>query len=219
MAVFRTAPAAPFIPQQLHGKPVLSIIATYVGDLDEGQQVLQPLRAFGTPLFDGIGMKTYIAHQQSLDPGQPRGHRYYWKSEYLHDISDNAIETLIAYAAQITSPSSRLAVFHLGGAIRNLDEMAMAVSHRDAEFVLAINNGWAAAQDDDKEISWTVDLWTAMRPFSSGGVYVNFLSADDGQDRVRAAFGEEKYERLVGLKNQYDPSNLFRVNQNIKPGM
>lgn len=219
MAVFRTAPPAPFIPEELRGKPVIAIIPTYVGNPADGERILQPLREFGAPLFDGVSLKSYTVHQKSLDPGQPRGHRYYWKSEYVHDISDDAIETLIAYAATIASPSSRLAVFHLGGAIRHLAEQAMAVSHRDAEYVLAINNGWADAQDDEKEMLWTHDLWTAIRPFSTGGVYVNFLSADEGQDRVRAAYGEEKYERLVGLKNQYDPTNLFRQNQNIKPSI
>jgi hypothetical protein len=219
MAVFRTAPPVPFIPEELRGKPVLAIIPTYVGNPEDGERVLQPLREFGAPLFDGVSLKPYTAHQKSLDPGQPRGHRYYWKSEYVYNISDDAIETLIAYAAHMTSPSSRLALFHLGGAIRRLDEQAMAVSHRDAEYVLAINNGWADAQDDDKEIQWTRDLWTAIRPFSTGGVYVNFLSADEGQDRVRAAYGAEKYDRLVELKNRYDPTNLFRLNQNIKPSI
>ena len=217
MAVFLTAPPAPFIPEELRGKPVLAIILTYVGNPEDGERVLQPLREFGAPLFDGVSLKPYTAHQRSLDPGQPRGHRYYWKSEYVYNISDDAIETLIAYAAHMTSPSSRLALFHLGGAIRHLDEQAMAVSHRDAEYVLAINNGWAEAQDDEKEIQWTRDLWTAIRPFSTGGVYVNFLSADEGQDRVRAAYGPEKYDRLVELKNRYDPTNLFRLNQNIIP--
>ena len=217
MVVFRTAPPTPYIPEGLRGKPVIVVIATYVGNTEDGQRVLQPLREFGTPLFDGIGVKPYITHQKSLDPGQPHGHRYYWKSEYAHEISDNAIETLIAYAANMTSPSSRLAVFHLGGAIRQYDEQAMAVSHRDAEYVFGINNGWANALDDEKEIQWTNDLWTAIRPFSTGGVYVNFLSADEGQERVRAAYGPEKYDRLVKLKNQYDPNNLFRLNQNIKP--
>jgi FAD/FMN-containing dehydrogenase len=217
MAVFRTAPPAPFIPEELRGKPIIAIIGTYVGNPADGERVLQPLRQFGTPLFDGIGVKTYTAHQKSLDPGQPFGHRYYWKSEYVYDISDDAIGTLIAYAAQMTSPSSRLALFQLGGAIRHLDEQAMAVSHRDAGYVLAINNGWASAQDDNKEIHWTNDLWTAIRPFSTGGVYVNFLSANEGQERVRAAYGAEKYDRLVELKNRYDPANLFRLNQNIRP--
>jgi hypothetical protein len=142
---------------------------------------------------------------------------YYWKSEYVTEIADDAIETLIAFAANMTSPYSRLAVFQLGSATQRYDEQAMAVSHRDAEYVIAINTGWADPQDNEKQIQWTRDLWTAIRPFSSGGVYVNFLSADDGEDRVRAAYGAKKFERLVQLKSKYDPQNLFRMNKNIKP--
>jgi hypothetical protein len=108
-------------------------------------------------------------------------------------------------------------VFQLGGAIKHFDEQDMAVSHRNAEYVIAINTGWADPQDSENQIRWTRDLWTAIRPFSSGGVYVNFLSADDGEDRVRAAYGEAKFERLVQLKTKYDPQNLFQVNKNIKP--
>jgi hypothetical protein len=217
MAVFRLAPPAPFIPQELHGKPVLAIIVCYVGEVEEGKRVLQPLRDFGHPVFDGLKPTTFTAHNSSLDPGQPHGKYYYWKSEYVTSLPDDAIETLVAFAANMTSPYSRLAAFHLGGATRRIDEQAMAVSHRDAEYVIAINTGWADPQDSEKQVTWTRDLWTAMRPFSSGGVYVNFLSADDGEDRVRAAYGAEKYERLVQLKNKYDPGNLFRMNQNIKP--
>jgi hypothetical protein len=117
----------------------------------------------------------------------------------------------------MTSPYSRLAVFQLGGATQRYDEQAMAVSHRNAEYVIAINTGWADPQDTEKQIQWTRDLWTAIRPFSSGGVYVNFLSDDDGEDRVRAAYGATKFERLVQLKSKYDPQNLFQMNKNIKP--
>ena len=98
-----------------------------------------------------------------------------------------------------------------------LNNRAMAVSHRNAEYVIAINTGWADPQDTEKQIECTRDLWTAIRPFSSGGVYVNFLSEDDGEDRVRAAYGATKFERLVGLKRKYDPQNLFQMNKNIKP--
>lgn len=217
MAVFRLAPPAPFIPVELHGKPVLAIIVCYVGDIEEGKKVLQPLRDFGQPIVDGIKTTTFAAHNASLDAGQPSGMHYYWKSEYVTNIPDDAIETLVAFAANMTSPYSRLAVFQLGGAIQRYDEQSMAVSHRAAEYVIAINTGWADSLDSEKQIAWTRDLWTAVRPFSSGGVYVNFLSADDGEDRVRAAYGAEKFERLVQLKSKYDPENLFRMNQNIKP--
>jgi FAD/FMN-containing dehydrogenase len=216
-AVFLLAPSAPFIPQELHGKPVLAVIVCYVGDVEEGERVLQPLRDFGTPIFDGINRKPFAAHNSSLDAGQPTGMHYYWKSEYVTEIVDDAIETLVAFADNMTSPHSRLSVFQLGGAIQRFDEQAMAVSHRNAEYVIAINTGWADPKDTEKQMQWTRDLWTAIRPFSSGGVYVNFLSADDGEDRVRAAYGETKFERLVQLKSKYDPQNLFQVNKNIKP--
>ncbi len=217
MAVFRLAPPAPFIPKELHGKPVLAIIVCYIGIAADGERVLQPLRGFGSPIFDGIKRIPFAAHNSSLDPGQPAGMNYYWKSEYITEIVDNAIETLVAFAANMTSPYSRLAVFHLGGAIQSYGEQAMAVSHRNAEYVIAINTGWDDPKDTEKQIQWTRDLWTAIRPFSSGGVYVNFLSADDEEDRVRAAYGAMKFERLVQLKSKYDPQNLFRMNQNIKP--
>jgi hypothetical protein len=217
MAVFRLAPPAPFIPAELHGKPVLAVIVCYVGDIEEGKKVLQPLRDFGQPIVDGIKTTSFAAHNASLDAGQPSGKYFYWKSEYVTRIPHDAIETLVAFAANMTSPYSRLAVFQLGGAAQHCNEQSMAVSHRDAEYVVAINTGWADAQDSEKQIAWTRDLWTAVRPFSSGGVYVNFLSADDGEDRVRAAYGSEKFERLVQLKSKYDPGNIFRMNQNIKP--
>jgi FAD/FMN-containing dehydrogenase len=105
----------------------------------------------------------------------------------------------------------------LGGAAQRYDEQAMAASHRSAEYSIAINTSWADPQDSDEQVQWTRDLWTAIRPFSSGGVYVNFLSADDGEDRVRAAYGSDKFERLVQLKSKYDPQNLFQMNKNIKP--
>jgi hypothetical protein len=218
MAVFLLAPPAPFIPEALHRKPVLAIIVCYAGDVEAGQRVVQPLRDFGTPIFDGIQVKPFTAHNSALDAGQPSGMYYYWKSEYVTEIADNAIETLVAFAANMTSPHARLAAFQLGGASQRYDEQAMAVSHRNAEYVIAINTGWADPKDTDRQVQWTRDLWTAIRPFSSGGVYVNFLSADDGEDRVRAAYGAAKYERLAQLKRKYDPQNLFQMNKNIKPG-
>jgi FAD/FMN-containing dehydrogenase len=214
---FLLAPAAPFIPESMHGKPVIAIIVCHTGSVEEGQQVLQPLKSFGTPIADAIKPKTYLAQNSMLDAGQPSGLQYYWKSEYLSEISDEAIDICISYATRITSPNTRVNLFHLGGAVRDHDENATAVSHRDAEFVLAINNGWKNPHDSTAQMRWTVDFWRAMRTFSTGGVYVNFLSNDDGQDRVKAAYGAEKYDRLVQIKNKYDPANRFRMNQNVVP--
>lgn len=166
---------------------------------------------------DVILRTTFAAHNSSLDAGQPAGMHYYWKSEYVTGLPDAAIEILVTFAASMTSPYSRINIFQLGGAIQRYTEQAMAMSHRNTEYVLAINTGWAEAKDTEQQVQWTRDCWTAIRLFSSGGVYVNFLSADDGEDRVRAAYGVVKYERLAQLKSKYDPQNLFRMNQNIKP--
>jgi len=215
-AIFRLAPPASFIPEELHGKPVLAILVCYAGDVEEGESVLQPLRDFGSPIFDGIQRKAFSAHNSSLDAGQPNGMQYYWKSEYVREIADGLIDSLVNFGARMSSPYSRLVAFRLGGAIKRGDEQAMAVSHRNAEYVIGINTGWADPKDNEEQMKWTRDLWTAVRPFSSG-VYVNFLSEDDGADRVRAAYGAEKFERLIELKSKYDPTNLFQMNKNIKP--
>jgi hypothetical protein len=217
LAVFRLAPPAPFVPEEYHGKPVVGLIVCYAGPVEEGERVVKPIKEFGAPLADLIGPKPYVAHQAMLDQGQLPGRYYYWKSEYLSGFSDDAIETSIAYGARLTSPFSRILLFQLGGAVSRVDEQATAASHRDSAFVLNIAAAWTDPQQSDHYIRWTRDYWTAMQPFSTGGVYVNFLSVDDGQDRVRAAYGPEKYDRLVALKNQYDPTNFFRMNQNIKP--
>jgi FAD/FMN-containing dehydrogenase len=216
MLVMRLAPPAPFLPEELHGKPIGGLIVLYAGDLKEGERVLEPLREFGQPLADKIGPKPYVAVQSMLDEGQPEGRRYYWKSHYLTELPDDAIELLAAHGATIPTPLSRIGMMQLGGAVRRRDEMDMAASHRDAEFVLAINHGWRDPGEDDKQIQWVRDFWSAIQPFSSG-TYVNFIPAGEGQESVWTAYGEEKYRRLVEVKNKYDPNNLFRLNQNIEP--
>lgn len=213
----RLAPPAPFLPEAVHGKPICGIILCYTGDVEEGERVLRPLREFGEPLADRIGPKSYLAVQSMLDKGQTEGHRYYSKTEYLTRLRDEAIDTITTYGATMTSPISRVVIMQLGGAASDRDEMDSAVSHREAEYVVALNNGWSDPAEDEQQIQWTRDFWTAIRPFATVGAYVNFLSADEGQDRVRAAYGEEKYRRLVTLKSKYDPDNLFRLNQNIRP--
>jgi FAD/FMN-containing dehydrogenase len=217
MAVFRLAPPAPFIPEALHGQPIMALVVCYAGDVKEGERVVRPLREFGQPLADLVQVKPYIAHQTALDQGQPEGCQYYWKSEYLRELDEEVLETAVAYSAGITSPQTRVAIFQLGGAASQVDEMATAASHREAEYILAINNGWEDPADNAQQIQWTQDFWREVQPFSTGGAYVNFMSADAGQERVKAGYGAEKYERLVKVKNRYDPDNFFRLNQNVKP--
>jgi FAD/FMN-containing dehydrogenase len=216
-AAFRTAPAVDFVPDELHGKAVISLVVSYAGDPKEGEKVLKPLRDFGKPVFDMVALKPLSAHNSFADAGQPNGMHYYWKSEYVTELPDEALDEIAKYGSQMTSVYSRVGVFRLGGAIKDRNDMDMAYSHREAEYVLAVNTGWADPKDSEREMQWTRDYWEALRPFSMGGSYVNFLSEDDGEDRVRAAYGVEKYERLAELKKKYDPNNLFRMNQNIKP--
>jgi FAD/FMN-containing dehydrogenase len=213
----RLAPPLPFVSEAFHGKPIVGIAFCYAGSLAEGERVIQPIKDLGQSVGTLCQTFPYAIFQSMFDAGQPDGHLYYWKSEYLPGLSDEVIETGIDYAARITSPLSAIMMFHLSGAAGRVDKQALAAGHRDAAFVLNINTCWAEPQATDKHIQWTRDLWTAMQPYSIGGGYVNFFSADEGEDRVKAAYSPEKYERLVALKNKYDPSNFFRLNQNIKP--
>jgi hypothetical protein len=214
--VLRLAPALPFIPKELHGKPIISAAACHCGSLEDGEAALRPLKEFGPPILDVITPKPFVAHQTMFDAGAPHGLRYYVKSDLISELTDEAIDVIAAIGPGITSPLSLIGLFQLGGAVNRIDPDAMAYDHRDAAFMMTVQSAWENPDENEMHIRWTREFWNAMRPFSTGGVNVNFLSDDDG-DRVRAAYAEVKHERLVALKNKYDPTNLFRVNQNIKP--
>ncbi len=213
---FTTAPAAPHVPPHLHGKPVLNILICYAGRPEEGERIVHPLRAFGPPEVDLVDTKPYTEVQTLLDAANPPGRLNYWKAEYLTGYSDEAIETMVNYVTQRPSPFSKVLLAHLEGAISRVDHDETAYVHRDAPFLLNINSMWTDAQESARHIGWARDFWAAMQPFSAGGVYVNFLS-NEGEDRIKAAYDPKTYERLVALKNKYDPTNFFRLNQNIKP--
>jgi FAD/FMN-containing dehydrogenase len=215
--LLRLAPPAPFLPKELHGKPVVGIIVLYAGSIEDGESLIAPLRQYGTPLIDGIGPKPFRALQSLLDAAAQPGFHYYVKSEFLPALSDDMIDTLVDHASRITSPLSVIAGFHLGGAISRVDEDATAYSHRDAAYSLILNTAWIDPAESEKHIQWTRTFWKALQPFSSGGAYVNFQSHDEGEERVKTTYGTAKYERLTALKQKYDPSNFFRLNQNIKP--
>lgn len=212
--VLRLAPPAPFLPEEIHGKPIAAVFVCYCGPIDEGQRVLQPLRRFGTPAADAIVPKPFTVHQAMLDAMQPSGRNYYWKSDDLPGLSDGAIDTIVAHSEAITSPTTIVAMFQLGGAASRVAEDATAYGHRNAQHALNCNASWDQG-DPGPQIQWAGNFSTAIQPFSAG-VYVNFLG-DEGEDRARAAYGAPKYDRLVALKNRYDPTNFFRLNQNIKP--
>ena len=212
----RTAPPAPYLPEAVHGKPVILIAVCYAGSVEDGERVLGPLRNIGKPLADVVTAKPYLAHQGMFDASVPHGHRYYWKSEYLAPLSDDAIDTLVGKAWPTPTPQSYTIMFHMGGAIRQVPGDETSFLGREAEHAVNINGVGIEPADDQKITAWGRDFWSALQPYSAGGVYVNFLG-DEGAERVRAAYGPEKYDRLVVLKSKYDPRNVFRMNQNIKP--
>jgi FAD/FMN-containing dehydrogenase len=212
----RRAPPAPFLPSHIHGRRVVVIAVCYAGRIEDGERVVAPLRQFGAPLIDLIRPTQYTAHQGMFDASVPHGLRYYWKSHYLGPLDDAAIDTLVTHAWQAPSPASYTIVFHLGGAIGRVDAAATAFDDRRAEHALNINAVWSDAQATDEQIAWARSFSESMRPLSTGGVYVNFLG-EEGEERVRAAYGPDKYSRLAALKRKYDPTNLFRLNQNIRP--
>jgi hypothetical protein len=201
------------------GTPVAGIVLCYSGPPSEGERLLKPLRAFGPPLIDQIGPIPYTAAQQLIDGFYPSGLQNYWKSSFLKEISDQAIDTMVDFCSKRPSPMCHGLIEHqLGGAVTRADRDSTAFAHRDVEFSFMALGVCATAAEIEKCAQWAREFWGAMQPSSTGTVYVNYLGreADEGPDRIKAAYGPEKYARLVALKNRYDPSNLFRLNQNIK---
>ena len=217
LLMLRLAPVSPVLPKELHGKPVAGIAVCYAGSVEDGEKAVRPLKEFGTPLVDLVQPKPFATHQTLLDAAQAPGRYYYWKSEYLAGISDEAQETLIANTAALPSPESALLVFQLGGAASRIHDADSAVAHRDAAYILNIAGSCVDAEKTEGCVRWAREFWSEMQQFSTGGIYTNFMTEDEGEDRVAAAYSAEKYERLVALKNKYDPTNFFRVNQNVKP--
>jgi FAD/FMN-containing dehydrogenase len=211
--VVLTGPPEEFVPEQLRGKPMVGLAAMYVGDPEEGAPVMQPLKDLG-PDFDMIGPMPYTAFQSMLDQGNPPGLRNYWRGEYLSGLSDDAIDTFVGHTRTPVSPFTQSVLFRLGQGVKAVAEEDAAISHRDAEYMAHPLAVWEDPADDERVIGWVRELSEAMRPFETGGVYLNFTPEDD---RVRDAYGAGKYERLVKLKDKYDPENLFQHNQNIAP--
>jgi hypothetical protein len=201
------------------GSPIAAIIACYNGPIAEGQRVVQPLKEFGPPIMDQLGPMPYIEVQRMLDELFQPGFQHYWKSSFLQDLSAEAFDTMVHYHANRPSPLCHVVIEELGGMVSRIDSDETAFAHRDKRYSLLIVGMSPNPAEAGIIRQWTREFWEAMQPFSSAGVYVNYLGqeADEGADRVKAAYGSEKYERLVVLKNNYDPTNLFRLNQNILP--
>ena len=214
--VILTAPPEEFVPDRLKGQTAVGMAALYVGDPEDGARVVQPLKEL-RPEVDLIQPMPYTAFQAMLDPSAPKGYRSYWRGEYMSRLSDEAIDTFIEHAPALTSaavPFSQMIIFRIGQGVAAVREDATAFSHRDAGYLFHPISVWDDSTDDEALIAANRAFAAAMRPFSTGGAYLNFTPE---ADRVRDAYGDEKYERLVALKNKYDPANLFHMNQNIKP--
>jgi FAD/FMN-containing dehydrogenase len=213
---FLSAPPAPFVPEHLHFAPMVAIAVCYAGPLEEGLRAVEPLHAFGPPALDLIQPMPYTAVQQLFDGGAPYGQlQCYLKSDHLESLSDDVIETMVTRAASRTSPFTIMLLFPLGGAVGRVGEHETAFGHRNAAYDYVVYSLWPDPRESEQHIGWTRDLAAALQPHAVG-VYVNELG-NEGEERVRAAYPAETYRRLVALKDKYDPTNMFRLNQNIKP--
>jgi len=205
IVILRRLPHVPKLPPFLRGMPIIGVAVCHAGVIEAGELAVQPLRAFGAPLADGISLKPYVEHQTMFDAAQPPGRHNYWKTSYLRELGDAAIDAIVDSARRMTSPLSLLALYQLGGAAR-LGEAA---------FCLNVAATWTQVAENERHIAWARESWAALAPHSAAGAYVNFLG-EEGQERTQAAYRHD-YARLVALKNTYDPRNFFRLNQNIKP--
>jgi hypothetical protein len=204
------------VPESLQGRPVVTIGVCYSGSPEDAEPTLAPLREYGPPESYLVRPMRDVELQRQLDAANPAGHQNYWKAKYLGELSDAAIEAIAEHGARKPHGLSKVLVTRLGGAAARIPEDAVAFSHRGAPYIININGMGVEPSEREGLVRWTRDFWAAMQPFSFGGVYVNFLG-EEGEERVRAAYGEEKFERLTALKRRNDPTNFFRLNQNISP--
>ena len=215
--VMRKAPPLPFLPAEWHGKEVLAFATCYTGDVAKGLQAMAPLRALGKPIADVVAPHPFLAWQTILDPLLTPGMRNYWKSQSFRSLSDGAIDVLIESARKLPSPETEIAFAQLGGVINEVAAGATAYPHRDLQYMVNLHTRWGKPADDKACIAWARDLFDRLAPHATGGVYVNFMPEEESQ-RVRTAAYGANFERLARLKAKYDPTNLFRMNQNILPG-
>lgn len=213
--VLRHAPPLPFLPVEIHGKMVLVLAVFYNGNAEKGENLSAFLKGFGDPVGEHIGMQPYTQWQQAFDPLLTPGMRNYWKSHNFTHISDELIDTVTKYAGTIPTPHTEMFFGSISGEQNKIPVEATAYSARDARFIVNVHGRWEKPEDDSRCISWAREFYDATKPFASGGAYVNFMTEDES-DRIPSAYGLN-YNKLVSLKQKYDPDNLFHMNQNIKP--
>jgi hypothetical protein len=197
------------------GNPVVALAPCYVGSLEEGERLLSPLRRFGTPIADTVAPLPYVAMQQIFDAAFPPGRLNYWKSALTGHLADEVIEASVEYARKLPSPFTVILFAELHGAYSRVGKTETAYFHRDLQYDAIVLSGWTDPADTQRNIGWTRELFAAWEPHLARAAYVNDLG-DEGEDRARSAYGGN-YARLVALKTKYDPTSLFRMNQNIRP--
>jgi hypothetical protein len=212
----RMAPPAPWLPKEAHGKPIVALLACHSGPPEEGEKAVAPIKSFGRPIGDVLVRRPYTQLQSLLDATQPKGRRYYWKSEYVPRIEPALCGRFMEHAAGIRSPHSAVILFQIGGALNGRPEEHSPVGNRDARYVLNVAGSWEHASDDAANVEWARAAWSDMRSFSTGGTYLNFLTEEEGRDRTEAALGKG-LKRLAEVKAKWDPGNVFRTNRNIPP--
>jgi FAD/FMN-containing dehydrogenase len=214
--VFLTAPPEPFIPEEVQGTKLVAIFVCFVGPVEEGEAAIRPIREAIPPAMDMVEPMPYTVLQTLLDAGNPSGMRHYWKAGFLDELPDEAIDTAIEHAKGMTSPMTVVALIPMGGAVARVGGDAL-LGLRNAAYNYHILTQWPNPADDpETHIAWTRGMDEALKPWTNERVYLNFIG-DEGEERVKSGYGPEKYVRLAALKAEYDPENLFRLNQNIKP--
>ncbi|WP_336359924.1 FAD-binding oxidoreductase [Haladaptatus sp. ZSTT2] len=212
--VLRQVPPLPFIDEADVGKDAIIVVPFYVGDIAEGEELIKPLRELGTLLGDGVGPAPYEAFQQAFDPLLEAGLRNYWKTHNFEDLSDEVIDIALDFSSRLPSPMSEIFLIQLGGEMGRVSHDATAYPHRDASYVINVHTRWDDPALDETCKAWAREFYDAQEPNAQGGAYVNFISESEGEEAL--AYGDN-YDRLAELKKAYDPHNLFRVNQNVKP--
>ena len=214
-AFLTVPPAAPF-PEHLHLKKMCGVVWAYAGPLTKAEETFQPIRAFKKAALDFVGPLPQPALQGMFDAIYPPGLQWYWRADFVNEIPDEAITQHIRFGSALPSMHSTMHLYPINGAASRVAKKATAWNYRDANWAQVMVGVDPDPANNDKIISWTKNYYDALHSYSAGGAYVNFLMGDEGADRVKATYGDN-YQRLVAIKNQYDPGNLFRVNQNIKP--
>jgi FAD/FMN-containing dehydrogenase len=214
--VLRAAPPLPFLPEEVHGTPVVVFAFVYAGDPADGERELAPLRAYGTAHGEHIGVLPFVEFQQAFDPLLTPGSRNYWKSHNFAALDDGLLSTLLDHAGRLPSPQSEIFLAQVGAATGRVPNDATAYPHRDAEFIMNVHTRWEDPSQDEACVGWARDFFDATAAYSTGGAYLNFVSEAEDAARVTAAYGAN-YERLSRLKAKYDPENVFRTNLNVRP--